>query len=208
MPEVKPPPARVRLLAATEEMLRESGMSGIGIKDVVARSGSPIGSRYHYFPEGKTQLVTESLRIHAERVPRLLGHFFNGKRTAAAALRELFNTAAEQFEHGGANKACAIGAVTLDLMPPDAQIRDLCRKAFDDWAAVIVPHLPVSGVRSRRSFAVMIVAGLEGAFVLAKAAQSGKPFRDVGQWLSAMASPGRTDRRRRRHSKPKSKSRR
>ena len=43
---------RDRLLRATETMLREAGMAGTGIKDVVKRSGAPIGSLYHYFPGG------------------------------------------------------------------------------------------------------------------------------------------------------------
>jgi len=47
-------------------------MAGTGIKDVVAHSGAPIGSLYHYFPQGKTQLVSESLQINADTSRRLL----------------------------------------------------------------------------------------------------------------------------------------
>ena len=178
--------ARLRFLHTAEDMLREGGMSGTGIKEIVARSGAPIGSLYHYFPGGKTQLVTESLRIHAAKVPRLLEQFLGGPGTAAARLRALFNAAADGFERGGANKACAIGAVTLDLMPPDAEIRAVCAEAFDQWVTLIAAHLPLPDKRSRRSFAVMVVVALEGAFILAKAAQSGEPFRDAGEWLAAM----------------------
>ena len=180
-------PARLRLLQAAEDMLREGGMSGTGIKEIVARSGAPIGSLYHYFPGGKTQLVTESLRIHADKVPRLLEQFFDGRRSAAAGLRALFDTAADGFERGGANKGCAIGAVTLDLMPADAEIRAVCKQAFDHWVAMIAAHLPLPNTKSRRSLAVTVVVALEGAFILARAAQSGEPFRDAGEWLAAMA---------------------
>lgn len=185
MPESSLPSARVRLLNAAEEMLREVGMAGTGIKDVVARSGSPIGSLYHYFPGGKTQLVSESLRIHAEKSRRLLERFFDGKSTAAAALRLLFNTAADAFERAGAYKGCAVGAVALDLMPGDTALREICRSTFADWAAIIAPRLPFSSARARHASAVTIVAALEGAFVLAKAAQSGDPFRNVGECLAA-----------------------
>src|SRR5437588_6175815 len=114
MRDGRQPAARARLLATAEQMLCESGMSGTGIKDIVARSGAPIGSLYHYFPGGKTQLVTESLRIHADKVTRLLEQSFDGRGTAAAGVRALFNTAADGFERAGANKGCALGAVTLD----------------------------------------------------------------------------------------------
>lgn len=207
MPPVHSPSARMRLLSAAEELLRESGMAGTGIKDVVARSRTPLGSLYHYFPEGKTQLVAESLRIHADRVPRLLERFFDGKKSAAAALRALFNTAAEGFERGGANKGCAIGAVTLDLMRQDTEIRNVCSQAFDRWIALIARQLSLSDEPSRRCLAVMIVAALEGAFVLAKAAQSGQAFRDVGECLSAMVSCDSRDGLGRPWAQPKSRSR-
>ena len=185
MPAVRPASARARLLQATEDMLRETGMAGAGIKEIVARSRAPIGSLYHYFPGGKTQLVTESLRIHAARLPPLMAHFFDGRKPAAAALRALFETAAEGFERGGANKGCALGAVTLDLAVSDKDIRVVCREAFDEWIATIAAHLPLPDARSRRAFAVLIVAALEGAFILARAARSGQPFRDAGEWLAA-----------------------
>jgi AcrR family transcriptional regulator len=186
-----PTSARARLLDAAEQMLREVGMAGTGIKEVVARSGAPIGSLYHYFPDGKTQLVSESLQIHADKSKRLLEHFFDGKQTAAAAVRRLFDTAADAFERAGAYKGCAVGAVALDLMPRDTALREICRSTFDDWADIITPRLPLPSERARHAAAVTIVAALEGAFILAKAAKSGDPFRQVGESLTALMAPRR-----------------
>lgn len=194
-----PLPPRARLVAATEDMLRESGMSGTGIKEVVARSGAPIGSLYHYFPGGKTQLVTEALGSQGEKACRLMQRFFEGEGTAAAAVRTLFDTAAEGFERAGANKGCAIGAVALDLATSDEEIRSVCRETLDQWMAVIAPRLPFRDVRSRRSFAMTIVAAFEGAFILGRAARSGDPFRAVGESLAAlMPAPARKKRKARR----------
>jgi TetR/AcrR family transcriptional repressor of lmrAB and yxaGH operons len=181
----RPATARTQLLDAAEEMLREAGMCGAGIKDVVARSGTPIGSLYHYFPGGKTQLVAESLRRHAGKVPLLLERHFDGKTSAAAALRNLFDGAAAGFERGGAVKACAIGAVTLDVLPSDTQIRTVCNDALQHWVRLIADRLPFSSERARTSFAVLVVAALEGAFILAKASGSGDPFRQAGAQLAA-----------------------
>lgn len=176
---------RDRLLLATETMLREAGMAGTGIKDVVKRSGAPIGSLYHYFPGGKTQLVTEALEIHAGRSRALLARFFDGKASAATAVRRLFDTAAVGFDRAGADKGCAIGAVSLDLRQDDREARRICAATFEGWVGLIAPHLPFPGRSTRESFAVTIVAALEGAFVLARAARSGAPFREVGRSLAA-----------------------
>ena len=183
-----PPPAREDFLDATEALLREVGMSGTGLKDVVARSGAPIGSLYHYFPGGKNQLVVEALRRHAGKSRRLLEHFFDGKASAATALRSLFDTAAEGFERAGANKGCAIGAVTLDLARSDKAIRDVCESTFEEWVAIIAPHLPFTEEHARRSFATAVVAALEGAFVVGKATRSGDAFRAAGECLASIAA--------------------
>lgn len=172
-------------------------MAGTAILDVVARSGAPIGSVYHHFPGGKTQLVSEALEIHAEKSQRLIEHFFDGKRSASAALRLLFDTAADGFERAGANKGCAIGCVTLDLTESDAALRELCRATFDGWAATIERNLPWREARSRRSFAQLVVTAIEGAFVLGRATRSGDPFRVAGQWLAAMAATHTSKRRKR-----------
>jgi AcrR family transcriptional regulator len=175
---------RDRLLRATETMLREAGMAGTGIKDVVKRSGAPIGSLYHYFPGGKMQLVTEALEIHAGRSNALIARFFSGKTSAATAVRQLFDSAAQGFDMAGADKGCAIGAVSLDLQADDSQAQRICEATFERWVNLIAPHLPFPNKSARASFAVTIVAALEGAFVLARAARSGASFRDVGKSLA------------------------
>jgi AcrR family transcriptional regulator len=184
MATTTPDRPRDRLLRATETMLREAGMAGTGIKDVVKRSGAPIGSLYHYFPGGKRQLVTEALAVHAGRSRALLARFFDGRASAATAVRRLFDTAAKGFDMAGADKGCAIGAVSLDLQAGDSQAQRICAATFEDWADLIAPHLPFPHQATRASFAVTIVAALEGAFVLARAARSGAPFREVGKSLA------------------------
>jgi AcrR family transcriptional regulator len=166
-------------------MLREAGMAGTGIKDVVKRSGAPIGSLYHYFPGGKMQLVTEALEVHAGRSQALIARFFGGQTSAATAVRDLFDTAARGFERAGADKGCAIGAVSLDLQAGDVKAQRICQATFEGWADLIAPHLPFPNKSTRASFAVTIVAALEGAFVLARATRSGAPFRHVGKSLAA-----------------------
>src|SRR5437870_10745317 len=107
--------SRERMLAATETLLRERGLAGAGIQQVVARSGAPIGSLYHFFPGGKTQLVAEALAIQSEKARALFQRILeDNAEPLPERLRTLFRTAASGFDRAGANKGCAIGTVTLD----------------------------------------------------------------------------------------------
>src|SRR5438067_890135 len=106
-------PSRERMIAAAETLMREQGLAGAAINPVVKLSRAPIGSVYHHFPGGKTQLASEALRIHGEKVRRLLVAAFDTKKPLPQRLRTSFRHAATVFEDAGARKGCAIGAVTL-----------------------------------------------------------------------------------------------
>jgi len=190
--------SRERMLEAAETLLRERGLAGAGIQHVVARSGAPIGSVYHFFPGGKTQLVAEALQIHGEKARALFQRMLEDNATPLPErFRTLFRTAASGFDRAGANKGCAIGTVALDLDARQEVLRKLCRDAFDGWIASIARELPWSDEAVRRSFAEMVVASLEGAFILSRARQSGAPFITVGEWLARMLERFPRDARRR-----------
>lgn len=181
------------MIRAAETLLRESGLAGAGIKQLVARSGAPVGSVYHFFPGGKTQIVTETLQVHSGKAVTLFEHAFRDAAVPLPArLRALFRMAADRFEAAGADKSCAIACVTLDLRASDDALRQVCHASFNEWVDEITSHMPWSDVETRRSFATMIVVTLEGAFILARAEKSGDAFRTAGEWLARLAesTPG------------------
>jgi AcrR family transcriptional regulator len=183
---------RERMLDAAETLLRERGLAGAGIQQVVARSGAPIGSVYHFFPRGKTQLVAEALQIHGEKARALFVRILEDRsKPLPERFRTWFQTAAAGFDRAGANKGCAIGTVALDLDARHEALRTVCRDAFDGWIDSIARELPWTDGAARRSFAEMVVASLEGAFILSRARQSGAPFITVGEWLAAILERGK-----------------
>lgn len=176
------------MIQAAETLLRESGLAGAGIKQLVARSGAPVGSVYHFFPGGKAQIVTETLRFHSGKAVRLFAQAFGDAAVPLPArLRALFRMAADRFEAAGADKSCAIACVTLDLRRSDHSLRQVCHASFNQWVDEIAAHLPWPDVETRRSFAVMVVLTLEGAFILARAGQRGDAFTTAGDWLARLA---------------------
>ena len=52
---------RETILTATAELMRHRGYGAVGMKDIVAAAGTPIGSLYHHFPGGKAQIAHEAL---------------------------------------------------------------------------------------------------------------------------------------------------
>jgi AcrR family transcriptional regulator len=175
------------MLQAAEGLMREGGYDAAGIKQVVARSRAPIGSVYHHFPGGKTQLAVEALGQHAVKASTLLESVFARNRPVADRVRALFTMAARGFDGAGCRRGCAIGAVSADLGPDDDELRRACAESLSGWIDTIAHHLPWRSRRARRSFAQMIVVAFEGAFIVGRATRSGEPFLTAGEWLAAAA---------------------
>src|SRR5207247_2874815 len=56
-------PARARMVQSAATLIRERGIHGTGLREVVAHSGGPRGSLGRFFPGGKTQLETEAIDV-------------------------------------------------------------------------------------------------------------------------------------------------
>ena len=56
-------PARARMVHSAATLVRERGIHGVGVREIVVHSGGPRGSVGRYFPGGKTQLMTEAIDV-------------------------------------------------------------------------------------------------------------------------------------------------
>ena len=179
---------REKLLDAATTLLRHSGLSGAGINEIVRESGAPKGSVYHFFPEGKEQIVSEALDRHSDRVVSFLEDSLSGPGTTAKKLKTLFDTYAARLEEGRYRLSCPLGAVCLDLDAEMEALRTRVADNFDRYVDAIARHVDVGSPRENRAFAAFVVTTIQGAFIRGRAERSGKPFRDAGAWLSMLAA--------------------
>jgi len=181
------PGSRERMLEATITLMRRSGLSGAGINEIVRESGAPKGSVYHFFPQGKQQIVAEALAVYSERVRAFIEAALDAGRTPGGRVRALFRAFAERLEQGDFGSSCAAGAVCLDLDEDLEGLRLAIEAAFDDWAALIARKLGFADERRARSFAGLLLTAIEGGYVRGRAERSSRPFLEAGQWLAALA---------------------
>src|SRR6185312_5993914 len=110
-----PLPTRERLIEAAIALLRQSGLSGAGINEIVRASGAPKGSVYHFFPDGKQQIAVEALDAYSGRVVAFIEGALSRKRSPGAKVEALFDAFAKRVEDGGFRSSCPAGTVCLDL---------------------------------------------------------------------------------------------
>jgi TetR/AcrR family transcriptional regulator, lmrAB and yxaGH operons repressor len=194
--------SRQRMIEATIELMRRSGLSGAGINEIVRESAAPKGSVYHFFPDGKQQIVAEALADYSPRVMRFMEEALAGSRSPPAKVRRLFDAFARRVEEGNFSRSCAFGTVCLDLDCELEALRLVVESTFDQWAGMIAQHVDLGDARRSRSFAGLVLTAIEGAYIRARAERSSRAFREAGVWLAALATaqsrPGHASNRRQR----------
>jgi AcrR family transcriptional regulator len=176
-------PTRERIVVAGAELLRVKGYTGTGVKEIVAAAEAPFGSLYHHFPGGKEQLGEEVIRYSGAIYAQLVPAVFDAAPDVVTGVRMFFAGAGEHLEESGWADACPIATVALEVASTSEPLRTATAEVFESWIAALAPRFAVAGLPDARAreLAIALLAGLEGAFVLARAWRSLEPLHVAGE---------------------------
>ena len=177
----RPPlPPRERMLQAAVRLISTQGVTGTGLREIVAASDAPRGSLQHYFPGGKDQLVTEAITIAGEvaarRVLRLADQIPG--RTPGALFAAMAGAWRDIYARRGFAEGCPIAAAAADSAASSPVLRDAARRALDRWQGSVAEALAGLGVPEHRArpLALLLLSALEGALVMARSRQDTEPL--------------------------------
>jgi len=187
MPTPKGAAAKARLLDATIVLMRRGGLAGTGVNDIVAASGAPKGSVYHFFPNGKRQIAAEALARYAARAHASMDEALSNAKGPRAKVHALFALLEHRLAEADFGASCAVGAVTLDLDASLDDVRPAAAAAFADWRALFAAHFPIRDRARRDAFAGLVLTAIQGGYVRGRAERSAEPFREAARWLGEIA---------------------
>ena len=162
-----------RILDASSELFRRQGLTGTGIKQILAQANAPFGSLYHHFPGGKDQLAAETIKRAGAYYGQLVAEEIAKHPDVVSGIRAAFISAGKALEETGYADACPIETVALEVASTNEPLRQATAEVFESWVAVLTAMLTNGGVEPThaRALAHTIISALEGAFVLARAAR-------------------------------------
>lgn len=179
---------RETMIRCAATLIGTRGVAGASFADVLAESGAPRGSIYHYFPDGKRQLTEEAVRWTSDQI---LGYLATGPvdspRAVLAHFVDLWRRAV--VASNGAT-GCAVAGVAIDT-GTDEPLMTTVRDAFRSWIGALAQRLRTAGLDEARSLSVasLSVAAMEGALILCRAERNVAPLEEVARELDRLLGP-------------------
>ena len=177
--------ARDRIVRSAATLVRERGVHGVGLRQIVAHANGPRGSLQRYFPGGKTQLITEALNLAGAEVLDDTESRLLNATTLADAIDAIFAPWRQVLLESNFTMGCPIAATVTDAAGDD-RLRQHARALLDQWRDAVRAALVKFGAKesTAENDASVLLAALEGALILSRANQSTEPLDTVQRFFT------------------------
>lgn len=167
------PNKRDRLVESAATLFHRKGIASTSLADIAKDADIPIGNVYYYF-KAKEELALSALARSKEQYLEV----FSGLEEGIGDPRERLKKAVEYYERQSdefARYGCPVGKVVMDTDNSDSGAIAVAAsevfQCFLQWAERQLGELGYDE-ETARQHATSILAGIQGAAVLAKAMQS------------------------------------
>lgn len=181
-------PARNAALETAERLFRTQGYAATGLTQILDESGSPKGSFYFHFPNGKDGMAAEVIERYGARGRALIEHLSGrAKGDAPGFVHALCDAFEHEMTRSEFRLGCAIQNLAAEKAPGDPVLSQALDDAMTDWIDAIARHFAGCGLgpAEARRRALGLIAALEGARTLARIQRDGTVFRAVRSAFAA-----------------------
>lgn len=179
-----------KMIQATAEAIRRRGVAGSSFSEVLRSAGASRGVIYHHFPGGKQELVEAAVARTGERVGRTFSALEAAEPTPEGLVRAFLDLVRPIVAESAGGAGCAVAGVVTEAdpgTPPALAGRDALRV----WHRELAGQLAQVGMSSLQAgqYASLLLAMLEGAYVLCRAEGTVEPFDAAGEALLQASRP-------------------
>jgi len=169
------------LVRTAMRLFRRQGYAGTGLQQILADSGAPKGSLYHYFPGGKEELGEAAVRLAAKLIGEMLVEHAARCNTPAAFVKAYCATMSKWMEESEFRSGCPIATAMLETAPHSPQLTRAGVEALEHWIDIIAPVFAAAGASKAeaRRKAQTLIASMEGALLLGRMRQSSRPIMEI-----------------------------
>ncbi len=170
---------RERIVSIASKRLREEGLAGIGIADLMKEAGLTVGGFYKHF-SSRDALVAEAVGSALELWKRQVDAAASGG--PPVTYKSLVDDYLSEAHRNHPGTGCPVGALAGDLARSDKRTRALVTRKIRDnieLLATLIRNTKKMDKGGARSQAVLTYCALVGAIGMARAVSDEKLSREI-----------------------------
>jgi TetR/AcrR family transcriptional regulator, lmrAB and yxaGH operons repressor len=169
--------AKLRMVNAARRLIRERGYHATALSDVWELGAAPRGSVYFHFPGGKAQLAAEVAKAYARDQADLIERAGEESGSVAELITAYVTRARENLSASNYTEGCTVAPLVLEGAG-DEVLANAVSAAFSLMIESLAFQFAFFGMgrADARDLAEVVVSGVEGALVTARAFRSPAPF--------------------------------
>ncbi|WP_088105737.1 TetR/AcrR family transcriptional regulator [Halalkalibacter urbisdiaboli] len=176
---------REKILETASRLFQLQGYHATGLNQIIKESGSPKGSLYYYFPNGKEELAEEAIIFTKETVTGYLRMELEKEPNSVLAIQTFIKKFSIEFDKVKKFEGAPIGLLALETWLMSDRLREACRLTYESFQKVFAEKLMADGVHVNEAnrLALVISAMIEGALVHCVTRRDGQPLLTISEHI-------------------------
>src|ERR1700736_4390508 len=182
------PDSKEKTILAAAMLLRRQGYNGTALSDILAAAGSPRGSLYFHFPNGKQEIAVAALTYAGDSVRQAIAGAAKTSKSADEFLIRIARGMAADLELSDFNEGCPIAPTALEMSGASEALTAAAGAAFRSWEQEIATGLQPFHFNAElaKLLATAALSQLEGALLLARTYRRLEPLQRAEEAIRAL----------------------
>jgi TetR/AcrR family transcriptional repressor of lmrAB and yxaGH operons len=187
--------SREKTLAAAAKLFRQQGYHGTALQEILRAGGSPRGSLYFHFPNGKEEIGEAALALAGEGVRHAIARAAESSESAEIFVARIARGMLANLEESDYTEGCPIATTALETAAQSKILGAATRNAFQKWEHEISRGLERFGIGASdaEELATSVLSLLEGALLLARTYRSPAPMFRAEKALKLLLGAARSE---------------
>lgn len=157
--------SREKILEAASILFQTKGYNATGLNEILKESGSPKGSLYYYFPNGKEELALEAIKLASKSIQKKIKTVLDKYTNPVDAIQRIIKNMIEDLTNQGKLQGISISLIALETYLSSELLRNACKESFIGLQNIYSEKLVGSGISKEvaQELGIFIQMMIEGA---------------------------------------------
>jgi len=140
-----------KIIQTTALLLRKQGYYATGLNQIIRESGTPKGSLYYYFPNGKEELAIAAVAYISQKVINRIEESFAYSNDPYIAIDRFMTNIIRKFMEQESERGIPIVLLAAESKPEHTQLHAACKQEMIRWQELVKEKLMKSGYEENKA---------------------------------------------------------